>query len=483
MNNELLNQLVQFRDDPLGFVLWAFPWGKIPELSGEGRDRPFQWHVDVLTHIRERLISGEKGPIRVAVASGHGIGKSAFAAWIMIWAVSTFELTRGITTATTDTQLRTKTWVELSKWWRMSTVKELLTFTATSLAVADKSAPGWRLDAIPWSVHNSEAFQGMHNQGRRILLLFDEASGIDDGIWEVAEGALTDQDTEIFWIAFGNPTKNTGRFKECFGKYRDMWWHRQVDSREVPITNKELIETWRTSYGEDSDFFKVRVRGVFPSQGQRQFIPVDWVDKCTHLEILADPLAQYVLAVDPARSGSCKTVFALRRGRRIEGLWKSSEIDTMVTAARIVDLALQYKPAAVVIDSDGMGGPIVDRCRMLGVRNIIEFHGAEAPYKPMEYFNRRTEVWGELRNALREGISIPNDADLYNDLIGVELDPSVEDKGVIRLLSKKSMIAAGTPSPDCGDAVAYSFAVNPIPLDITSQHVIDYRPRNKSTGY
>ena len=66
-----------------------------------------------------------------------------------------------------------------------------------------------------WNKNNTEAFAGLHNQGKRIVVVFDEASAIDDTIWEVTEGALTDSDTEILWLAFGNPTRNTGRF-DCF---------------------------------------------------------------------------------------------------------------------------------------------------------------------------------------------------------------------------------------------------------------------------
>jgi hypothetical protein len=77
-----------------------------------------------------------------------------------------------------------------------------------------------RADAIPWSEENTEAFAGLHNKGRR----FDEASAISDKIWEVSEGALTDEDTEIVWLAFGNPTRNPGRFRDCF--VRSPPWRR-----------------------------------------------------------------------------------------------------------------------------------------------------------------------------------------------------------------------------------------------------------------
>ena len=101
-----------------------------------------------------------------------------------------------------------KTWAELGKWFNLCWfAREYFTLTATALLSKDKSRERtWRIDMIPWSKTNPQAFAGLHNKGKRLLLVFDEASEIPDIIWETTEGALTDEDTEILWCAFGNPT-------------------------------------------------------------------------------------------------------------------------------------------------------------------------------------------------------------------------------------------------------------------------------------
>ncbi|MCP4450735.1 MAG: terminase, partial [Planctomycetes bacterium] len=217
--------------------------------------------------------------IREAIASGHGIGKSALVAWLILWAMSTKVDTKGVVTANTERQLKTKTWAELGKWHRLSICSHLFEFTATALFCSDKEfEKTWRVDQVVWSERNTEAFAGLHNKGNRILLVFDEASGIPDTIWEVSEGALTDEETEIIWVAFGNPTRNTGRFKTIFGRLRHRWKTRHIDSRQVPGTNKKQIQEWVDDYGEDSDFVRVRVKGVFPRAGSNQFIAGDVVE-------------------------------------------------------------------------------------------------------------------------------------------------------------------------------------------------------------
>ncbi|MBV8131812.1 MAG: hypothetical protein JO282_04790 [Alphaproteobacteria bacterium] len=151
-------------------------------------------------------------PILMARASGHGVGKSMVAAWVILWGLSTMPNTRVVVTTNTDLQLRTKTWPEVTKW-----------FKATATAVFSVEAERerlWRAGATRWSVETTEAFAGLHNKGRRVILIFDEASAISDKIWEVSEGALTDEETEIIWLAFGNPTRNSGRFR--FVRLRDQ---------------------------------------------------------------------------------------------------------------------------------------------------------------------------------------------------------------------------------------------------------------------
>ncbi len=237
---QLIDDIAGFSQDPLGFVYYAYPWGE-GELADF--DGPDQWQIDILSDIRDGVISVQEALDRVrkyATASGHGIDKSALVAWLIQWSLATYEDTRVTVTANTDTQLRTKTWPELAKWHRLFIAKHWFRYSATSYVSTDpEHEKTWRADAIPWSASNPAAFAGLHNKGKRLVLIFDEASEIADVIWDVAQGAMTDESTEIFWFAFGNPTQNSGMFYECFNKFRARWNTRQIDSRTVKITNND----------------------------------------------------------------------------------------------------------------------------------------------------------------------------------------------------------------------------------------------------
>ncbi|MBF8177818.1 terminase [Herminiimonas contaminans] len=459
LKQELIEDIASFTHDPLGYVLYSFDWGA-GELA-KFPDGPDQWQRDVLNEIGDKLksgaISGASEAIQIAVASGHGIGKSALICWLIKWGLDTFEDTKGVVTANTDNQLRTKTWAELAKWHRLSITRDWFNCSATALASVDKAhEKTWRIDAIPWSENNTEAFAGLHNQGRRIIVVFDEASKIADPIWEVTEGALTDNDTEIIWVAFGNPTQNTGRFRECFRKFRHRWSCRQIDSRTVKITNKKQMQQWVDDYGEDSDFVKVRVRGMFPSASAKQFISVEDVDEAQKRHLRADQydFAPKILTVDPSWSGDDPFVIGLRQGLRFRVLRSIPKNDNDIQMANLIaQLEDEHEADAVFIDA-GYGTGIKSAGDTMGRAWQLVWFGEKAT--DHGFLNKRSEMWGGIKTWLKAGGAIEDDAELYQDLISPETVPRMDGK--IQLESKPDMKARGLPSPNKGDALALSFA-------------------------
>jgi hypothetical protein len=90
---------------------------------------------------------------------------------------------------------------------------------------------------------------------------------------------------------------------------------------------------------------------------------------------------------------------------------------------------------------------------------VTELNGGSAPTDQITYFNRRAELWGLMRDALHAGMEIPDDRQLRDDLIGPEYGFTAKNQ--IQLEKKEDMKKRGLASPDCGDALAMTFAVSP----------------------
>jgi len=469
MNDDaLISWLASVSDDPVSFAYSAFPWGEGVLANSFG---PEEWQLRLLEAVRDGLIDINTA-IRLATASGHGVGKSALCSILILWALSTMVDTRGVVTANTESQLRTKTWAELGRWYNLFIARHLFKLTPTAIYSVDKDRERtWRIDMVPWSERNTEAFQGLHNHGRRLILVFDEASAIPDIIWEVAEGAMTDADTQIIWAVFGNPTRNTGHFKKCFDASSE-WFQTRVDSRQVSFTNKKQIEKWVKEFGgEDSDFFRIRVKGEFPRVGEMEFFNGTEIDEAMARE--PDyPFGALVLGVDVARFGSNFSVIYPRRGRDAASIPRRRHqgISTVELATQVQIANRELRADGIMIDGGGVGGGVVDQVRHMQMHCFeVQFGaraagvGGDTDTQGEVYANKRAEMYGSLRSWIKTGC-LPPDPDLKAQLLSITY--TFNNKDAIILTSKEVMMREGKPSPDDIDALACTFAFPCDPKEI-----------------
>lgn len=456
----LAEEVARYYNDPMGFVLFAFDWDS-PELQKFGG--PSQWQDEFLTSVGEQVTKNAfdghtpTDAILEAISSGHGIGKSVMVAWLILWIMSTRPYCKGTVTANTSDQLKSKTWAELGKWKKLCITGHWFEYNNSkgnmNMFHPDHCSK-WKVEAQTCREENSEAFAGQHAAESTSFYIFDEASAIPDMIWEVAEGGLTDG--EPMWFVFGNPTKNTGRFRECFTRYRHRWNTKKIDSRTVPITNKKKIQEWVDDHGEDSDFVRVRVRGEFPKRATTQFFDQDDIDNAAKKELVDDPGAAVVVGVDVARFGDDQSVICTRIGRDAKNVkWKTYKgMDTMTLADTVAEHIEQYKPDATFIDGGGVGGGVIDRLKQLRY-NVIDVNFGAAAAEKRKYANKRAEMYARLREWLKDG-AIINKNELKDDLnnIGYKFDKD----GRLLLISKEEMKKNGLPSPDYSDALALTFA-------------------------
>lgn len=466
VDQRLLLWLASCNKDPYAFALGAFPWGvKDSPLEHAELDA---WQITILCMVRDGLLS-LKDAIQIAVASGHGVGKSALIAILLLWAFSTAPDTRGVVTANTETQLKTKTWAELGKWYNIFIAKDHFILTATALLSKDPSRERtWRIDQIPWSEKNPAAFAGLHNKGKRLVLFMDEASEIPDIIHEVAEGAMTDADTEIIWLMFGNPTRSTGRFREAFagGRFASFWKTFQVDSRNVKITNKKRLTNWIEAYGDDSDFVRIRVKGEFPRKGLMEFFSASDIDAAMTREVyvaISDPLA---LGVDVARYGMNNSVIWPRKGRDARSIPRRTYngLSTVELGQNVINAQLELHADGLMIDGGGVGGGVIDFVRHAHVFCYeVQFGGKDIIYNTVwgntgeKYANNRAAIYGALRSWIRTG-ALPNDPEIKRQLLSIRYTHNNKDE--ILLESKEDLVDedGNGVSVDDIDALATSFA-------------------------
>ena len=460
-------ELAKYYADPVGYVLAMWEWGK-GRLVGQ---YPEKWQLEVLTwlgeQIRDRAFDGTSSvlPIRKSVSSGHGTGKSCLSAWIILFLMHTRPHMQGVVTAATDTQLNARTWGQLTQWHNSNLFAKRWFDRNTERYYFKGSPDEWKVVAQTCKRENAQAFAGQHARDSTSLYIFDEASEVPDEIFEVHEGGLTDGCPMTF--QFGNMVRNEGHFYEsCFGELRHLWHPMRIDSRDVRLTNKELIQQWIDTYGIDSDFIRKRVLGLAPRAAVVQFIEAAFVDGAVERELGPMPEdVPLVCGADMSRGGDDETVFRFRRGRDARSIpaWRFQPPTTR-DAMKLAGIAQEIlesrflgnrRVEMMFVDASSSGGAVCDRLRELGYGGRVtevDFGGA-SPKR--EYANMRSFIWGEMRDWLKGGC-LPREKDLRKDLVGPEWTHNTKNRIVLE--PKELMKKRGLPSPDDGDALACTFA-------------------------
>lgn len=479
---ELHDAMGMYFYDPYGFVMYAYPWGEPGPLKDY--DGPDKWQAKFLrelgAEVRKNGFDGIKAvnAIRRAVSSGHGIGKSTLAAWLVDWIMSTRPHAQGTITANTFTQLETKTWAAIKRWTSLCITAHWFVINDNRMYHKDHK-DSWFCAPQSCREENSESFAGQHAANSTSFYVFDEDSAIPDMIHEVAEGGLTDGEPMVF--RFGNPTRSQGDFyKACFGSNQAKWHPTMVDAREAKFTNKDQIKEWLEEYGEDSDFFRVRVRGLAPRASDAQYIDHDRVLAAQKREVVVFPDEPLVAGVDFAWGGSDDNVVRFRRGadaRSIKPVRVKGEFtrDPGVMTTRLADiLSTEHdgqRVAMMFLDSAGIAGPIAARLRAMGFRNVQEVNfGADSPDSKYRFF--RDYMWGQMKDWLLTG-AIDKDPQLEADLLGPGTRPDLRQR--VWLESKEEMKKRSLDSPDDGDALALSFAA-PVAVPKKKGRAVEYQP-------
>jgi hypothetical protein len=454
--------------------MYAFPWGK-KGTPLEHQSGPRKWQVAVLDEIRSHIAqqrelqTAGRDPVmfREAVASGRGIGKSALVAWLVLWAMTTRLGGTVVVTANTEAQLTSRTWAELGKWHTMAINSHWFDKNAMSLRPAEwfdmllkeqlKIDTGYYYaQAQLWSEEKPDAFAGVHNHNG-ILVVYDEASGIPQSIWNVTQGFFTEPVLDRYWFAFSNPRNNTGAFFECFHRWRDSWRGKKIDSRTVEGVDVAHLQNIVDEHGEDSDTARVEVYGEFPNAGEDQLIPMDSILGARERVVIADPGAPLIMGIDYGNGGKDPSVIRFRQGydaRSIPPIRASGREVLDFTANFVAPAIDKYRPDFVMVDTNGVGAPGAEWLRAAGYK-VLSVYAQGSPNDDRQYFNKRAECWGEMALWLRNG-AIDASEILKDDLKGPRRMRH-KTTGKLQVESKDDMKSRGLASPNDGDALSITF--------------------------
>lgn len=484
---ELDELLVSCYANPLRYVQTMWAWGE-GTLTHETGPKPWQQSVlvDLGVLIADRAFNGidPVRPIKFAIASGVGTGKTALIAWLFHFLMDTRADCKCRVTANTVTQLDTATWAEIRKWGALKL-----------------TAPRWAMnteqmyhhgDRVNWfgvkttcAPENAQAFAGWHNRRSTTANFYDEASTIDDLIFEKGRGI--EVDGEPFQFVFGNPSRRQGQlYRAVFGVEREQWNHRVIDGEacDPNAVTRELYAAWAEAYGgTDSDYYRVHVKGLPPNADELQYIDAQRVQEAQKRAVAVLPDEPLVAGVDISGGGSAWTVCRFRRGNdartfppiRLTGEQSRDRaliVSKLAEALRMVHPG-GIKVAAMFVDS-AFGAVIVERLNRMGFANVFEVNfGARSPDEKHD-LNMRAYIWRKSKEWCLSGALHARDHRMETDATGPGYHINARNQLVLE--SKADMQTRGVASPDDWDAHALTFA-QPVALAGESSVPPPYVPK------
>ena len=437
LDDQALAVLESWYDDPDLFDREVWP--------GKG-EQPEKWQSEA----SKLLVKHD----RLAIRSGHGVGKTAWLARRIIWWGMTRNPWKVGCTAPSSSQMYDALWSELSKWHsRMPDgLRERFVWSSDYFRLVEHPAQCFAV-AKTARRETPDALAGLHSEN--MLYVIDESAGVDDVIFETARGAMSTKGAKT--IMTGNPTRLSGYFYDAFHSNRAHWATMKVSCYDSRRTNVPEIEQWKEEYGEDSNFFRVRALGEFPTAEDDVIIPLHMVESAVNRDV-SDVPSEEVWGLDVARSGNDLCALAKRRGNVMPEpirTWRAD--DSMVTVGKVkkeYDEA-KVKPSLICVDAIGLGAPVADRLAEQGIPvqciNVSESHSSND-----RYLRLRDEMWERAREWFyKRDCKIPKDEPFIGEISLIKWKPT--SNGKMKVITKAEMKQDIGKSPDRSEAFCFTF--------------------------
>jgi phage terminase large subunit len=413
---------------------------------------PEVWQEEVLSAL-------DTGTRKISIRSGHGVGKTTVCAWLALHFLLFRDDVKVIVTAPSADQMKDGLIPEVNKW--IARLPEWMRLSLDVTAERIVRHPNVANNFISFRTarkEKPEALAGVH--ATHVLIIVDEASGVDEAIYETGQGALSTEGALA--VLIGNPTNPSGFFYKTHNSLSDVWWTKRVSCLDSTRVDPSYIMNMARTWGVDSREYRVRVLGEFPESGADAVIPRGFIESA--INRYPDPIrGDIVWGLDPGRGGD-PTGFVERSANVVYEATELRYDDLMQTVGWVKQrydmIPVSYRPSSIYIDSIGLGAGVADRLLELGLP-VIHVNVSESSSMSARFLNLKAEIWYKMREWFegREcSVNVPvNLEQLVNELAAV--NQKYTSLGKVFIESKEDMkTRLHIKSPNLADALALTFA-------------------------
>ena len=456
-----------------GLKLKGKDWDKFTKTITKDWFAPFEegkhitWQQSLILFGVDKAIRGDI-PLRISIVSGHGIGKSMILSILILWFLFVHPDCQIACTSPGQQQLYDILWKEIKKWIDRAYPSIGQMYMWESSHIRMKESPNvWFARAKTASKENTEALAGVHADW--VMMAIDEASGVDEAIFETMEGSLTSGNILVFLIS--NGTRANGYFFDTHNKDQSRWQNYSFSSLDSPRVDHKYVDGIIEKYGIDSIQYAIRVLGQFPKE--------DGMDDSGYVPLLQDQnihtqpdfgasltfSEDALLGVDPAGEGDDKTSWVIRDTFKAKKLCEEAKSTSKSIAEKTMTLMLEYgiKPYNVIVDAFGTGMDVGKEIALAsrGTINVTTVNTGDKCVVDTDkelYNNKRAEAFYKAKQWLQSGGELVENGNFKEELKGIRYKRNLA--GLIQIMPKLDMKKKyGLKSPNDADAFSLTFLV------------------------
>lgn len=429
---------------------------------------------------------------RVAVKAAHSLSKSFSAAELLLWWLVRWKDGVVLTTSPTARQVESVIWAEVRKTLAARPRIRFPKSNQASLKLADDNF------AMGFSTSTENAGVNMAGfKGANLLVIVDEAIGVEGPIWEALDGALATGNTHV--VTLCNPLVAGGRVYDSFTRNRAQWRCITIDALDSPnlegctldmlralppglredgcdpesgrkitdifdyrpwpqLASRHWVYEMMCKHGERSPWWQARVRGQFPEQSEESLYPLTWLERARGIAYAARLDEPVEVGIDVAGGGSDATVCVIRAGASKIAAHAWSDADPRGEVLAFLQ-AYRNRIRIVNCDSTGIGHyfarALVDASLPVNFVNFGQASNKRDAKYEIQHSDVKSEIYWHFRDLLERGEVRGLDDEEIAEATTIKFEYTPQ--GHVKIESKEKRRRRGLASPDRLEALLLAF--------------------------
>lgn len=279
----------------------------------------------------------------------------------------------------------------------------------------------------------------------------EEAHSITKEQFDILEPTIRKQGSEI-WIIFNPRLRTDFVYKNFVINPQPNSIVRKINYTDNPFLSQTMVDLIESKKKENEEEFRHIYLGEPRNDVYNSLFNYEDIEKA--MNRTADDSGAIVIGVDVARFGDDSSCLVVRRGMSIDRIETRQGLKTTEVSTWVANTFNKINADGIIIDTIGVGAGVFDQLTNQGFYCVEGNFGYQADDNNT-YINKRAECYFKLSQMIKQGMALPRDESLMEELVSITYEYT--ETGKVKITPKDKIKEELGRSPDRADAIALTF--------------------------